>query len=179
MVLRRHEEAAARAAIDAARCARLSAWADRGETPPMDVVRGCFNAEGVMMQVSGQVEMITVELGAEWDAVERDGRSASYEKFIRSVLEDALSWKGREKKFLKTLERQLGDAHGVWDVARGVGVILRLAPLSFSQPFSVSRESLSGRDTNAKVLRLPHTMLTNGVSEEDSASNVIRLDSRR
>lgn len=145
----------------------------------MDVVRGCFNAEGVMMQASGEVTMTLVELGAEWDAVERDGRSATYERFIRGVLEEVLAWKGREKKFLKTLERQLGDAHGVWDVSRGVGVVLRLAPLSFSQPFSVTREVLTGRDTNAKVLRLPHTMLANGVQSESSPSNVVRLDSRR
>jgi hypothetical protein len=178
MVLRRDAELAARAAVDAARCARLSAWADRGETPPMDVVRACFNAEGVMMTASGEITMLLVELGAEWDAVERDGRSATYETYIRTVVESAVGWTGREKKFLKALERQLDEAHGVWDVSRGVGVVLRHSPLSFSQPFSVSRDSVGSRDTNAKVLRLPHTMLANGV-RPDGTSNVVRLDSRR
>jgi hypothetical protein len=178
MVLRRDEELASRAAVDAARCARLSAWADRGETPPMDVVRACFNAEGVMMTASGELEMILVEFGAGWDAVERDGRSATYETFIRGVVEDAVGWRGREKKFLKSLQRQLDEAHGVWDVSRGVGVVLRHSPLSFSQPFSVSRDSVGSRDTNAKVLKMPHTMLTNGV-QPDAGANVVRLDSRR
>ncbi len=166
MVVRTNEAQARGAAVDAARSGRLAAWTDRGEMPAMDVVRSCFSAEGVMLRGSGPLVMIPVTLGSQWDEVERDGRLPVRDSFLTGVVRSALSCTASEKRFLRGMERRLGPAHGVWDAARGVGVVLRATELTFSQPFAVTKDSSRDRGVDATVLAVRHTLLTNGVRED-------------
>ena len=163
MVLRTDETLACRAAVDAARCGRLAAWTDRGESPAMDVVRSCFSAEGVMLQARGELTMVPVTFGTEWDDVERDGRPVTYETFLVKMVRGALSCTASDRRFLRGMTRRLGAADGFWDQSRQIGVVLCSDAMRFSQPFAVTKDQSGVRGADATVLNVRHTLLTNGV----------------